>query len=69
MADDEAATDLTMDEKEDDDDDDDDDLEADDDSPKRRKSGGGQKIAHAHCDINFVKNTSYTLLAGDTKRQ
>jgi hypothetical protein len=49
-----------------------DDEEDDDDvdvrAAKRVKKGKEEQDTTPHCDINFVKNTPYTLFAGDTKK-
>ena len=50
--------------------DDDEELTNDEEKPsKRQKSGKAQVREHDHCDINFVKNTVYTLLAADTQKK
>ena len=48
-------------------------VEEDDDTAhlhpaKRLKKGKEEEDNYPHCDINFVKNTPYTLFAGNTKK-
>ena len=59
--------DDVIDSDDDDADDMDDDVEEAPSNDKKRK-GGNKKASHPHCNINFVKDTDYYLLAGDTQK-
>ena len=61
--------DLTADDVTNDEDADMDDDDEDEGPSKRTKTATGSKVAHDHCDVNFVKDTNYYLLASDTKKQ
>jgi hypothetical protein len=64
----EAEEDGDVTDNDDDDDDDMDDDEEDTSSKRQKRKGGNTKVSHPHCPINFVKDTNYYLLAGDTQK-